>query len=671
MKKPIIATLCLVATVSALAQEAAGNLASLSLEDLMQVEVTSVSKKPQRLANVAAAVHVISAEDIRLSGAMSLPEALRLAPGVDATRISGARWAVSIRGFAGYLSNKLLVLVDGRNAYTPAFSGVIWEDFQFPLEDIERIEVLRGPAATVWGTNGVNGVINIITKSAAATQGGQAVAGVGNIEGRYGRIRMGGQNEEGSMFYRAYASAQNANTQKALAGGDGKDDFRHQSAGFRFDGYRADGSRWNISGDYYSVRSNLGTTLALPNVVVANPGDEDHQGATLRARYEMSLADGGNLQFQGAYAHSNVTLSQAAADRRDTFDVDVQHRFKLGERHDIVWGGGYRVSSDTMPTKLMVQMDDISRRTSSYGIFGQDEITLAENWRLMLGLRMDHNEFSGWDAQPDVRLSWNLTPSHTLWGSLSKVARAPSRGEHGLAAQFIEGSTDTGIPFVGAVPNLLHTYSPGNTTERMKAGQLGLRSQWAAALSTDAVLFSHRYDRYSVYDTPVVSMAHFPAYIDVYLPVVGAGKMTLNGAELSADWRPLPKWRLQLAHTWQEVASHTSGTRLDVGNIPRHIASLRSSWTPAAQIDIDLWLRRTDARPGSVVAPYLARKAFTSVDLRLAWRLRTSLELALVGQNLNNGACDAYAGLAGVEALTKMLPTCMQRSVVGQVRLDF
>jgi iron complex outermembrane receptor protein len=667
--KFITAALSLACAMPVLAQETKSGLGDFSLEDLMQVEVTSVSKKPQRLAHVAAAVHVISAEDIRLSGAHSLPEALRLAPGIDATRISGNRWAVSIRGFEGRLANKLLVLVDGRNAYTPAFSGVLWEDFQFPLEDIERIEVLRGPAATVWGTNGVNGVINIITKSAAATQGVQVVAGAGQVEGAYGRVRMGGQNAEGSLFYRVYGSTQKASEQKALAGGDGQDSFRHQSSGFRIDGYRTDGSRWDVSGDFYSVRADIGSTLMLPGVAIANPGKESHHGAALRARYETPLANGGSLQFQGAYSHSNITIASVAADRRNTFDLDLQHRFKWGERHDIVWGGGYRITDDTMPRMLMAQIDDVSRRTVSYGFFGQDEITLADAWRLTLGLRMDHNEFTGWEAQPDARLSWNIAANHTLWGSLSKVARAPSRGEHGLSGNFIEGSTDVGFPF-GSIPNLVHTYSPGDTSERMKAAQLGLRSQWAPSLSTDAVLFTHRYDRLNVYGTPTIGMDNFPMFIDVFVPVVSVGEMILNGAELSVDWRPAPKWRMQLSHTWQDV-SHADTAVNEATTIPRNITSWRASWAPTAQIDVDVWLRHMGARSGNATTPYLARRAFDSVDVRLAWRPQKNLELALLGQNLNDGACDAYSGIVAAEALPKMLPTCMPRSLTAQMRLDF
>lgn len=666
--------LILTATLSAVAQERADNLGNFSLEDLMQVEVTSVSKKPQKLANVAAAVYVISSEDIRTSGASSLPEVLRLAPGIDATRISGNRWAVSIRGFASRLSNKLLVLVDGRNAYTPSFSGVIWEDFQFPLEDVERIEVIRGPSAAVWGSNGVNGVINIITKSAAATQGGQAVLGGGNVDGTYGRMRWGGQNADGSVLYRVYGATQRANSQKALVGGDGQDSYRSESVGFRIDAYLESGAHWDVSGDARSVRADVVNTFSLPNLFIISPGRENNNGQTLRARYTQPTQAGGNLQIQAAYAHNNYNMGVLFAEVRDTLDLDVQHRRRLGDRHDIVMGGTYRVSSDRIPPTPLVAMDEVVRRTSNYGLFVQDEITLAEDWRLTLGLRMDHNEFTAWEAQPDARLSWHLASNHTLWGTVSQAARAPSRGEHGITTNSAEGRT-TLAPGL-SVPNVLHIQNAGNLSERLNASQIGLRSQWTPALSTDAVLFSHKYDRLGIGNITAASVVpHMVGplvdYLNVYIPYVNIGEITLNGAEFSMDWRPAPHWYLRLAQTWQSIAHANAAVAETVAVIPSQITSLHASWTPTSQIDVNLWLRRTGARPGNFL-PYVApRNAFSGIDLSISWRPQKNLEFSLIGQNLNNGACDAYAGIIGAEVLPKLQPTCAPRSLSGQMRLTF
>ena len=378
--KLLTTVLLITVSLSSLAQVETDEKNLLSLENLMEMEVTTVSKKRQKLATVAAAVYVISAEDIRMSGANSIPEVLRLAPGVDSTRISGNRWAVSIRGFASRLSNKLLVLVDGRNAYSPAYSGVLWEDFQFPLEDIERIEVIRGPSSVVWGTNGVNGVINIITKSAAATQGGSLLIGGGTVEGTFSRFRQGAQNADASVIYRAYASTQSANSQRSVKGGDGMDAYHSDAAGFRMDGYLTNGASWDISGDIRALRSDIPTTFSLPNVKVTNPILGKNEGQTLRARYTHPLDDGSSVQAQLAYARLNYDEPGLFSDQRNTIDLDVQHHLKIGKYHDLVFGADYRVSSDTvMPTPLLV-LDETSRRTISFGFFAQDEIFLAEQF---------------------------------------------------------------------------------------------------------------------------------------------------------------------------------------------------------------------------------------------------------------------------------------------------
>lgn len=647
-----------------LAAQANSPLGQLSLEDLMQVEVTSVSKKPQKLANVAAAVHVISAEDIRLSGANSLPEVLRLAPGVDATRHSGNRWSVSARAFADVFAEKLLVLVDGRNAFNPAFSGVSWQDFQFPLEDIERIEVIRGPAAAIWGSNGMNGVINIITRSAAATQGGQAVLGGGTVEGSYGRVRWGGQNADGSVFYRAYGSTQHANAQKTATGGSGQDAYGHEAAGFRLDGYLAGGARWDVSADFFTNRSDGQAFMYRASGASLEQQTERHRGTALRGRYERTLADGGNLQVQAAYVHSEMRVPYAFTDDRNTFDLDLQHRFGIGQAQEFIWGANYRVSSDTITPSPVMNMNNPSRRMNYLGLFAQDEISLAQNLRLTLGLRADHNPISGWDTQPTARLSWNLQPNHTLWGALSRAARAPSRAESGF---------NRNIRFITAGPinilTVLHS-TDAQDSEKLKAAETGLRSQWTSTLSTDLVVFHHRYKHLSRTAGARTVVAGFPLTV-VNVEVGNGGEMTLNGAELSADWRFAPAWRLQLAQTWNQFRDSRPAGIDPASTVPSGITSLRLSWTPAANLSVDAWLRHTGARHAHPDRIQLERKSFDGLDLRLAWKPSKALELTLTGQNLNNGACDALAGLPLAATSSDLLATCQPRSLTGQVRIDF
>jgi len=659
------------APAPALAGAAANDLVKLSLEDLMQVEVTSVSKKPQRLANVAAAVHVISAEDIRLSGANSLPEVLRLAPGIDATRFSGNRWAVSARGFAEVFAEKLLVLVDGRNAFNPAFSGVSWQDFQFPLEDIERIEVIRGPAAAIWGSNGMNGVINIITKSAASTQGGQAVIGGGTVEGGYGRVRWGGQNADGSLFYRVYGSTQRANEQIApasLGSGSGHDAYGHDAAGFRLDGYLAGGARWDMSADFFRNHSDDLAYMHQASGTTIDQQTERHRGTTLRGRYEKTLADGGNLQFQAAYAQSELSVPYAFTDERDTFDLDMQHRFRLGERHELIWGANYRVSSDTIRPSLVMSMNNPSRRMNYPGLFAQDEIGLAESLRLTLGLRADHNPISGWDTQPTARLSWNLQPNHTLWGALSKAARAPSRVDSGFNKNLVYIPGNLGA-FVPNTLVMLHS-NEDQSSEQLKAAEIGLRSQWVPTLSTDLVAFTHRYENLLRTNGSTTFVPGFPLTV-VNIEIRNGGEMTLNGVELTTDWRFDPAWRVQLAQTWNHVTDVGTATVDPSGTVPNSITSLRLSWTPSSSINIDAWLRHTGARPAVPTHIQLERQSFSGFDLRMAWRPKKALELSLTGQNLNKGTCDAFAGLTLVASNSDVIPTCQPRSLVGQLRIDF
>lgn len=659
------------ALVPALAADASTSLTDLSLEDLMQVEVTSVAKKPQRLANVAAAVHVINAEDIHLSGANSLPEVLRLAPGIDATRVSGNRWAISARGFSELFAEKLLVLVDGRNAFNPAFSGVNWQDFYFPLTDIERIEVIRGPAAAIWGNNGINGVINIITKSAAATQGGQAEIRAGTIEGGFARMSWGGQNADGSLFYRVYGSTQDAKEQSgldSLGGGKGHDSYGHTAAGFRLDGYFGSGARWDVSADVFSNRSDGLAYMHQSSGTTINQETERHRGITLRGRYEKTLTDGGNLQFQGAYAQSDLNIPYAISDRRDTVDLDMQHRFRLGEWQELVWGGNYRVSSDTITPSLVAYMNNPSRWMHYLGLFVQNEISLADDLRLSLGLRADHNPISNWDTQPTARLSWNLQPNHTLWGAVSQTSRAPSRGDSGFNrnVSYIPGNLPAFIPNTLVV---MHS-NDAQESEKLKATEIGLRSQWAPTLSTDIVAFTHRYENMLRTSGNLTTIPGFPLAM-LHVEVRNGGEMMLNGLELTTDWRFASAWRVQLAQTWNHVVQGGMVVVDASGTVPDSITSLRLSWVPGNNINVDAWLRHTAARPSIPTRPQLKRQAFGELDLRIAWKPKKSMELSLTGQNLNAGACDAFAGTDIVATNTDVIPGCQPRSLTGKLNIDF
>ena len=650
--------------LSATAQGAASAV-NLSLEDLMNVEVTSVSKKPQRLANVAAAVFVINAEDIKLSGANSLAEALRLAPGIDATRFSANRWSVSARGFADLFAEKLLVLVDGRNAFSPAFSGVSWQDFQFPIEDVERIEVIRGPAAAIWGPNGMNGVINVITKSAAGTQGGQAVLGAGPVEGSYARARWGGSNADSSLFYRFYGSIQNGLTQLAppKLGGSGQDAYSQSAAGLRVDGYLSEGARWDFSADFFTTGSDGLAYMNRSSGTSIDQQTEKHRGTTLRGRYERPLSAGGNLQVQAAYAQTDTDIPYAMRDVRNTFDLDAQHRFRLTERQELVWGANFRTSSDSiLPTSVM-RMNIASRQLEYVGLFVQDEIRLTDPLRLSLGLRADRSPLSGWDSQPTARLAWNFQPNQTLWGALSQSSRSPSRADSGFNRNFA---------YTAGTPNTLVVLRSRDEqkSERLAATEVGLRSQWSSALSTDMVAFSHRYTDLLRTTGQSTVIAGFPLTV-VNIEVLNGGAMTLNGFELTADWRINREWRAQLAQTWNSVSDISASVPYPSGTVPNSITSLRLSWLPGSRLTVDAWLRNTAARPGVPNRLQNARQAFTGLDVRVGLKFRKNMEFSLVGSNLNQGNCNALSVQATVTSTTDAIPSCQAASAVAQLRLDF
>jgi len=383
-----------------------------------------------------------------------------------------------------------------------------------------------------------------------------------------------------------------------------------------------------------------------------------------------------NLQVQGAYAYGDIEASSLGADQRDTFDLDFQHRLRLSERNEVVWGGNYRLTRDTMSPSPYFFMNDESMRLDYYSLFAQDEFRLTDDLHVTLGLRFDHNEFTGWETQPTARFSWNVQPHHTVWMAASRASRAPSRGEVGFNSSHIGAWAPLPSPYPPTVvPYIIRVQGTSDYgSEELRAYEIGWRSQWSPTLFTDGVAFSHRYRQLrangEITYLPGPSLLD-PSYIDVYVPLINGGEMTLNGIELAVDWRPVSTLRFQLAQTWNDVAQ-VGGAQVDAsGLIPHRITSLLTAWTPRPDINVNVWYRYIGERPSNVDDPQHARQALTEIDLRLAWKLRKDLELSLVGQNLNDGACDAYSGLISAFDYSRTVPTCMPRAAYGQVRWDF
>jgi len=615
----------------------------ISLEDLLGVEVTSASRKTERLHEVAAAVFVISREDIERSGATSIPQALRLAPGVEVASLANNRWAVSVRGFNNRFGNKLLVLMDGRSIYSPLFSGVLWEYEDTLLEDIDRIEVIRGPGAAMWGANAVNGVINIITRRARDTQGNLLVAGAGSEERLFGAFRHGGQTADG--HFRVWGKAYKRDEAVDTYGHTGNDYSRAARVGFRSDWSPAANHRLTLSGQAYTAPTGDAFTVAdttSPQGVALSKRRQDGKGGHLLGRSEWTLADGSDAALQAYVDYSNIDLQGAFTEQRTTADVDFQHRIPLGERHDLIWGLGYRYSSDHIDSGGIIS---IAPKSSSFNLasaFVYDDITLSpETLRLMLGLRLENSSFAGFEPLPNVRLMWTPSPTQTLWGSVSRAVRIPSRAE--LDAQVDVAVLPPGAPGNPTpLPLVTRNVPSGDLQpETVIAYDIGFRQRFSTSLSLDITAFYNQYDdlRSAGLGDRRLTFTPAPAIIQNIFPD-NSIKAHTHGFEIAVDWNPLSWWRIQPSYSALRLTTEAknddpisqNSARLINDSSPQQQASLRSSMSLPHRQQFDVWLRyvgKLGDRNSAFAVP-----AYTTLDLRYAWRPTRDFELSVVGQNL-------------------------------------
>ncbi|MDH3460876.1 MAG: TonB-dependent receptor [Burkholderiaceae bacterium] len=611
------------------------SLSDLSLEELMNIEVTSVAKKPQRVADTASAVFVITGEDIRRSGVTSIAEALRMAPGLEVARFGSNKWAVSIRGFNGRFANKLLVLMDGRTVYTPLFSGVLWETQDAVLEDIERIEVIRGPGAALWGANAVNGIINIITRKASDTHGTLVSAGAGDSERSFATIRHGGTvGTDGA--YRIYAKGFSRDSYPDLTGRDGPDDWTGGLVGFRLDRALAAGEDLSVQVNAFQGRIGEQFTTALLDFPYRNVQDikQRGEGANVLLRWQGRSAAGSSSALQAYLDHTRFELG-AFSESRDTLDLDYQRRLPVGASNDLIVGAAYRLSHDSITPTDTVTFAQTSLESRLFSAFAQDEITLAPDLlRLTLGSRFEHNSYTGSEIQPNARLLWTPAPEHSFWGSVSRAVRTPARFEaYGRIRQAVIPPSTPGNP--GPLPVELAIV--GNTefdSEKLVAYELGYRTQLAAHASVDWTVFSNHYDGIRGFvlgaPQPVPVMA-IPTHVVQPLNIANSLNGHVNGTEVAVEMRPREWWRLQ-GHAGVQWLSFTdiNGPEDSItGAAPRHTFSVRSMMNLRSNIELDLWLRHVDALHGLDVP------AYTTLDLRLGWKPRRDIELSLVGQNLS------------------------------------
>ncbi|MGB7541431.1 MAG: TonB-dependent receptor [Burkholderiales bacterium] len=598
----IVVAVCLVldAAGAAAADAASGSISAvdlsrMTLEELTNIEISSVSKHAERLIDAAASIYVITREDIRRSGATSIPEILRLAPNLQVARVDSSQYAISARGFNSTTANKLLVLIDGRSVYTPLFSGVFWDAQDTMIEDIERIEVISGPGGTLWGANAVNGVINIITRPTQDTTGGLLSTGAGNDE-RGAGARYGGKLGEDAT-YRIYAKDFNRDNTVTASGASAQDASKKGQVGFRLD-WGKGGDTLMLQGDAYDGSIDQGIF-----------DDKSISGTHFLGRWNSTLTGGSALQVQAYYDQTRRNYPGTFGDVLDTYDMDVQHRFSLGGRHDIVWGGGYRYSRDAVTNSTVLAFLPENRDLTLANVFAQDDIALSERLKLTIGTKLEHNNYTGFENQPNVRLAWKPGDQVLLWSAISRAVRTPSRLDRDL---FAPGSA----PFV-------ISGGPDFKSEKLTAYEIGYRTQSSPKASFSISTF------YNVYDElRSVEPAGGTLVLGNMMEGNTYGVETWGSYDIS-DW-----WQLKAGYTYlrkdlrfKPGSGDTSGVQA-AGNDPSHQFSVRSIMNLTHNVDLDFALRSVDSLPSPSVPGYVA------LDGRLGWKISKGTEVSLSGFNL-------------------------------------
>jgi iron complex outermembrane receptor protein len=600
------------------AQVETHNLADLSLEELANIQITSVSKKSESLANAPASIFVITGEDIRRSGATTLPEAVRLAPNLQVARVDARNYAITARGFNSPFENKLLVLIDGRTVYTPLFSGVFWDAQDVVLEDIERIEVISGPGATLWGANAVNGVINVITKTAADTQGGLVAAGASKNE-KNGVLRYGGVLNNGG-HYRVYGKyADNDDTQRA-DGAPVLTGWRRQQAGFRTDWGNTNQSI-TLQGDAYNgALHQLGTQ----NISIA--------GANLVGRLNTKLAEGSELSLQAYWDYTERNQPGAFIEHLHTLDIQLQHSIKIAQAHDVVWGAGYRFASDHVQNDKSFAFLPGSLDMYWGNVFVQDEIALHDSVRLTAGAKLENNNYTGVEFLPTIRLSWKPAANNLIWGSASRSVRTPSRIDRDFFSP-------TNPAIVNGVPRFTLAGGANFDSEVAKVLEIGYRVQPAPTISYSATAFYSRYDN-------LRTLEPNPNGFGSVFSNGAEGKT--RGIEMWGSWQAMPAWRLSAGLVAQRInttlkpgSRDSTGTTGLATSDPSHYWMLRSSYDIAEGKELDMTIRHS----GNLSTP--AVPAYTTMDIRYGWKIRRDLELSVVGQNLLDRSHPEYGAAPG------------------------
>lgn len=643
----------------------ASGLADLSLDELTRVQfVTSVSKKPQRLADAAAAIHVIDASDLAGTPATGIPDLLRNVPGLFVGSVDAHTWAISSRGFNDAFGNKLLVLLDGRSVYTPLFSGVYWDVQDTVLEDLNRIEVVRGPGATMWGANAVNGVINLTTKHTRDTQGTLVSVGGGSEDLAFGTVRYGGRIGS-NAFYRVYAKYNQRDASVLQHGDDLADDrWKIFRSGFRTDWDPGPRDQLTLQGDLYAGDENQTyrfTRLSPPSyATVSRP--TDLFGANVLGRWRRSLAAEAEISVQAYYDHTDRDMI-LLREKRDTFDLDFQHRFPLGQHNDVNWGASYRFTQDDLRDSFALSYTPKQRGDHLFSWFAQDELRLVPD-RLSLtgGLKLEHNDYSGFEYQPRASVHLQLHEHHSLWTSVSRAVRTPSRAEHDIRLndQIFDGSP----------PLLISIFGRDRfRSETVLAYEAGYRYQPSSRWSADLAVFYNEYSHLRTTEqtgtpAPDPSLPGSPLVQRVNLDNKAFGET--YGAELALQWQPTEWWSLRGSYSALELQLHRQASsndgdaEIDEDKSPHHMVRLHSTLTFPAGWRLDLVGRYVDSIADFNIPGYF------ELDSRLAWSPRPNLEFSISGRNLiDDRHPEFWPTILGTQR------TETQRAIFGQVTIRF
>ncbi len=625
-------------------EDSTGSLAKLSLEQLGNTEVTTVTKEPVKLSRTPAAIYVLTQEDIRRSGATSLPEVLRLVPGVEVARINSNQWSLGIRGFGSRLSRSVLVLIDGRSVYTPLFAGVYWEVQDTLLQDIDRIEVIRGPGGTIWGANAVNGVINIITKNARDTRGFLASTGGGSVDQGFVDFRYGGGNDKG-FDYRFYGKGF-SRSPEFHQNNRNFDDWRMGQTGFRADWQSHGRDTFTLQGDMY--KGEAGASLALtdfsPPFTRVVEQNVQLSGGNVLGRWRRDLGEGSDLQVT-AYYDRTSREEPDFAEKRNTFDVDFIHRLPLPGRQALLWGLGARLSSGNTPElNPSVVFTPFQKTDKLFTEFVQDEIALVRNrlW-LTVGSKFLHNDYTGFEIEPSARLLWTPNARQSVWTAVTRAVRTPSRVEDDLQ---ILGY----VPTPSGPP--LFVRLSGNrafNSERLVGYEFGYRHLVRPRLNFDFAAFYNNYNRLLSAEISgggtFLESTPSPPHLILPFQLLNGIQGATTGMEIAPEWKAARWWRLNGSYSYLHMdlksrpgSRDTSTAASSEGSSPHHQVVVQSSMDLPGRLELSQAFRFVSALPAQRVNRY------GTADVRFAWRAASQIEFSVVGQNLFQPHHPEFAG---------------------------